>query len=574
MDLIQVLSKVIDISHSNIDINARINGILKILERNLENSTAAIYVLEKDRRLTLKYSTRRDPLILALSEFRPLLGEGVPGSVAQKREAQLFDIRSLPKRFGFLLLTQLDKVISDYSQFAFLPLSDESRCYGVLMIFSSRGTPFSEGEKRVFELVSKELTGLLKASELYRESGRRITELMALSEIGKVLISGRDLNSILRETALIVAKTLEADYVRILLKEKNGERSFRLTTYGHADDNVKEEIEAIEERLIREKGSLPNTSFDTYSIYAYPLVSKNVVIGVISVLARGEGKDDEKYHLLETISNYLSNGLENIILRAQLNDILAELNSANQRLIEQEKLKSLGEMTANIAHEIKNPLVVIGGFAKRLAKKLPLEQKERRYLNIILNEVSRLENILNEVLAYAKDVPLKRTLINMDELLSELIHFLKSDPHWDKVEIVKECEDGIPPVSCDPEQMKQVFFNIFVNAFEAMGAEGKIVVKIFKTEEGQTGYLCVSISDTGGGIDPLIFDNIFNPFFTTKERGTGLGLSISNKIVLSHRGKIEVENKRGVGATFLVYLPLNQNSTSEAGNGKMAQKKG
>lgn len=572
MDLAELLFKILEISHSNIDINARINGILKVLGRNLKASEAAIYVLERDKRLTLKYMSEKSPVTVLLAPYRPFVGEGIAGSVAQTREAQFFSIQNIPKRFGFLLHTELDNVISMYARFAFLPLSDESKCYGVLLVFSSAGFSFSEPEKKILELTAKELTGLLKTNELYMDSKRRITELMTLSEIGKVLISNRDLDSILKDTALIVAKTMEADFVHLILREKNGEKPPKSATYGETTEDVKVEIKRVEERVIREKRPLFNHSITGYTIYSAPIVSKGQILGAISMCKITERQsigEEEGYYLLDTISNYLSSGLENIMLRSQLRDILEELNSAHERILEQEKLRSLGEMTANIAHEIKNPLLVIGGFAKRLAKKIQLNPPEKRYLNIILREVGRLEAILGNILSYAKEVPLKRSIVSLDEVLTELIHLFKSDPLWEGIEITKEVDPDIPPVYCDPEQIKQVFVNILVNAYEAMAGEGKIEIRLFKRNIMRKDYVAVSISDTGGGIDPLIIDNIFNPFFTTKEKGTGLGLSISNKIVLNHRGKIEVQNQKGIGATFIVYLPAHEYSTSPLQNGKM-----
>ncbi|MCX7857342.1 MAG: ATP-binding protein [Deltaproteobacteria bacterium] len=578
MELVELISKIVDISHSNIDLDARINGILKLIQKYVEASDISIYILDKDKRLTLKYAVQNSLVTNLLSSYRPLLGEGVPGLVAQKREPHFYSIHNIPKRFGLLLQTELDNVLSNYRRFAFLPLCDESKCYGVLLVFSSVGSLFTDNEKKLFDIAARELTGLRKLGELYIYSSKRITELMTLSEIGKVLISSQDMDSILKGIGLIVAKTLGADFARVVLKEKNGDKHLLSAEYGGVSNEVKSEIKRIEKLVVEQGKRFSNIPvLENSLVYSSPIVSKGQVLGVISVVKRNDGtanSDDNGFYLLDTISNYLSSGLENIILRSQLKDIIDELNSAQERIIQQEKLRSLGEMTANIAHEIKNPLVIIGGFAKRLAKKLELKPPERRYLNIILREVGRLESILTEILTYAKDIPLNRTSVDIDEILTDLIHFFKSDPLWENVEFAKESEARLPRVFCDPQQIKQVFINILVNAYEAMAGEGKIKVRIFPKEILKKHYVGVAISDTGGGIDPLIIDNIFNPFFTTKERGTGLGLSISNKIVLSHRGKIEVENQRGVGATFIVYLPVCDDSTCVHQNDKMPRTQG
>ena len=212
-------------------------------------------------------------------------------------------------------------------------------------------------------------------------------------------------------------------------------------------------------------------------------------------------------------------------------------------------------MTANIAHEIKNPLVVIGGFTKRLAKKAHLDENESRYIEIITKEVARLEAILTEILNYVKEAPLLFELCNINELLDEVLYLLTSDKDWEGITITKHYDRNLQPALCDVQQIKQVFINILMNSFEAMQGKGPITISTESTMFQDQPFLTVSIKDTGGGVEPSFLDNIFNPFFTTKERGSGLGLAISNKIVTHHGGDVEVKNKPGEGVTFIVNLP-------------------
>ena len=220
-------------------------------------------------------------------------------------------------------------------------------------------------------------------------------------------------------------------------------------------------------------------------------------------------------------------------------------------------------MTANIAHEIKNPLVIIGGFTKRLAKKMQHEHAEDKYINIILKEVERLETILNEILNYVKESPTIAETCNINDFLDEILYLLSTDTSWERVNIAKDFDAMLPPIPCDSQQLKQVFINIFMNAHEAMNGHGKLTIKTARTSYNNQPFVSVSITDTGGGINPEIIDNVFNPFFTTKERGTGLGLAISNKIIRNHNGYIDIENTIGKGVTFIVYLPLKNNMKEE-----------
>ncbi len=169
--------------------------------------------------------------------------------------------------------------------------------------------------------------------------------------------------------------------------------------------------------------------------------------------------------------------------------------------------------------------------------------------------MARLESILTEVLNYVKETPLLFELCDINELLDEILYLLTSDKDWEGITIAKAYDRNLPPTLCDVQQIKQLFINILMNSFEAMKGKGSVAISTESTLLQGQPFLAISITDTGGGVEPSFLDNIFNPFFTTKERGSGLGLAISNKIVMHHGGDIEVKNKPGEGVTFIVYLP-------------------
>jgi signal transduction histidine kinase len=169
--------------------------------------------------------------------------------------------------------------------------------------------------------------------------------------------------------------------------------------------------------------------------------------------------------------------------------------------------------------------------------------------------VARLEAILTEVLNYVEESVLLFEVCDMNDLLDEVLYLVGSDKGWENIRIIKTYNERLAPVMCDVQQIKQVFINILMNSFEAMHGKGSITIDIENAVLDQKPFVAVSLKDTGGGVQPSFIDNIFNPFFTTKERGSGLGLAISNKIVTHHGGDIEVKNTPGEGVTFTVYLP-------------------
>ena len=575
MNPVDLLGKIIEISHSNLELTSRINSILNIISRDMYCEEVIIYTFDKDKRLTCRFANQKSVLFKILNQYRCHVGEGVVGSVAQKRSPLFYTMRDIPSRFGCLFYPELDGKLENYKAFAFLPLADDSYLYGVLVLSAVSRDALHDAEKIFLSILSREIGGILCSYELILSSKKRISELATLSELGKVLTSNAEPRELLKNIALIVAKSLNATFVTIKLGYALLKLDVHRFTYGVIDPSVQDHVGELEEtaaRLLRAV-SMKDCSPDEYensfrfSLFSAPVVSKNRVLGTLTICGEKTGQNyalgEDGQYLINTIANYISSGLENTLLNTRLRDAVRELSDAQKRLIEQEKFRSLGEMTANIAHEIKNPLVIIGGFTKRLARKVDLDRTENKYISIILNEVTRLESILNEVLNYVKETPLLTETCNINDYLDEVLYLITSDVSWEEIKIAKTHDPGLPPVVCDSQQLKQVLINILINAHEAMHGRGTITIQTKQATYESKPFVAISITDTGGGIDPAIIDNVFNPFFTTKERGTGLGLAISNKIIMNHKGHINVENIAGKGVTFTMYLPVKNHTTKE-----------
>ncbi len=575
MDSVNILGKVIEISHSNLEIASRIEAILNIVASEMNIEEAVLYTLDRDKRLSCRFMNRTSRLFEILSGYRCHVGEGVVGTVAQKRVPQYFTSRNVPPRFGCLFYADLDGATDRYRAFAFLPLSDDSFVYGVLLVCSSGKENIVDAEKILLSIISRELGGILRTYDLLVSSKKRISELATLSELGRVLTSATEPHFLLQNIATITAKSFNAAFITIKLAHSFVRLDFQRFTSGEIDAATEGPLRDLENEALRLRRATslgdhsPEAAPDggRFVLYCTPILSKDRVLGTITFCKKSEQlaiEEDDQY-LVSAVANYISSGLETSFLNTKLRDVLRELGDAQKRVIEHEKLRSLGEMTASIAHEIRNPLVIIGGFTKRLAKQVQLDEKDNRYIEIIIGEVARLEAILNEILDYVKDTSLLLEACNANSLLDELLYLLASDKAWERVRIVKDYQAEISSVVCDVHQIKQVFINIILNAFQAMGGGGTLTVRTEEALYQDRSCVAVSVADTGGGIEPSLLDNIFNPFFTTKEKGTGLGLAISNKIVMHHSGHIEVQNRAGEGAAFVVYLPINSKTPTREG---------
>lgn len=304
-------------------------------------------------------------------------------------------------------------------------------------------------------------------------------------------------------------------------------------------------------------------SFHYESFLVVPMVVKGSVKGAVYVdnMFRDRGLSDEDIHLLTMFASEAGLALENSELYENLEKALNDLQSAQDKLIQSEKLAALGEMAAQLAHEIKNPLTVVGGFASRMLKKLRMEAEVvdsksiENYAKVIVREVKRLERILNETLYFSggeKKPAFK--VVDINALVREVLGLFKEEFEESAIEAKTIFSPTAGRLKADPDQIRQMVWNIISNAELAMERGGTLTVETKNIDEPFDGVE-IMISDTGGGIPPEITGNIFNPFFTTRSGGTGLGLPIVHTIVTRHGGLINLDNRVGDGVIFHVLLP-------------------
>jgi signal transduction histidine kinase len=285
-----------------------------------------------------------------------------------------------------------------------------------------------------------------------------------------------------------------------------------------------------------------------------PLIWKEQLIGMIN-LSHKFNKDiysHEDIELLSTLANQTAIAIEN----ARLYENLKKSKSYIRRA---DRLASLGTLTAGLAHEIRNPLVAIKTLTQLLPERLDDEEFRNKFLNIASGEVDRIASLVTELLDFARPSDPKLESEDINTILDGMILLVSTETKKKQIKVIKNYASDLPPVQIDREQIKQVFLNVLLNAIEATSEKGRITVKtrsFLKTG----GEPCVQIefSDTGCGISEEHLEDIFNPFFTTKNTGSGLGLSISNQIVQDHKGYIAVESQLGKGSSFFINLPVEQ----------------
>ena len=296
------------------------------------------------------------------------------------------------------------------------------------------------------------------------------------------------------------------------------------------------------------------------SFAAVPLMVKGEARGAIYVdnLFQERSITEEDIQLLTMFASNASLAMENASLYESLQGALDTVRTTQGRLVQSEKLMALGEMAAKIAHEIKNPLTAIGGFARRIASPRAGggARSLERYAQIILKEVQRLERIINETLYFSREMVSAFRIVNLNAEIRDVLSMFREEFEEARISAVVNLPEDLPPISADPDQIRQVVWNLVSNAIQAMGGSGTLTVATHLADPAEGTGVVLEVSDTGGGIPRDVVHNIFNPFFTTKAKGTGLGLPIVHAIVEKHGGTIQLDNREGVGVAFSIFLPL------------------
>jgi len=248
--------------------------------------------------------------------------------------------------------------------------------------------------------------------------------------------------------------------------------------------------------------------------------------------------------------NLLRNLKEAIRRAENMNEALQE---SEQRLLQAERLSAIGKMTALVTHEIRTPLVSIGGFARRLLRCTPREDPRREEVEIILSEVARLESLLQELMGYSRLARPRFGPTDLNRIVASTLAIQQPDLESRNITIQMELDSDLPAVNVDESQIRQALVNLVSNALEAMPDGGKLTVSTRRDGD----FLEIGVSDTGVGIAREHWQDLFTPFFTTKPTGLGLGLPLVAQVVQNHDASMRFDSTPGVGTTFFLRLALH-----------------
>jgi len=282
------------------------------------------------------------------------------------------------------------------------------------------------------------------------------------------------------------------------------------------------------------------------------------VLVPIRLLALAAGSHEDKTldepDEVKALGNQISGLLESVDLTR------TQLRESREHLLQSEKLAQIGKLAAGVAHSIRNPLTSVKMRLFTMERTLSLSSTQKEDFEVISEEISHIDTIVRNFLEFSRPPKLKIQQVSPSDVVDMAIQLLRHriESYGVTVELVRQRR--LPEIDADPEQLKEVFVNLIVNACEAMGDGGRILIS---EEEGVTDpmgrVVVIRLSDNGPGIPEALREKIFQPFFTTKEEGTGLGLSIAARIIEDHKGCLNVKSRQSKGTSFIITLPCQGN---------------
>ena len=300
-------------------------------------------------------------------------------------------------------------------------------------------------------------------------------------------------------------------------------------------------------------------ALNTPEFICVPLIFKDRAIGAIIAdnLYSGRPIDDLSVELLTIFANQACLAIENAEIYREIEEKIEELEGAHEkleeahdRLLRSERLAEIGEISTRIAHEIRNPLSTIGGFARSIVKD-PTSERTERNAAIIADEVKRLERVISETLDFVRPTEPEKEAEDINSIIEELYPILEHRLKDNSIDFSVQYQPDVPRILADAGQIKQVILNTVQNSLEAMAQGGRIGIKASQDNP----YVKIEITDTGPGIPDGDIGDIFSPFFTAKTYGTGLGLAVCQKIIDDQGGKIDIHSTEGSGMTLTIRLP-------------------
>ena len=565
---------------STLKVEEVLQRFTELVRTRLSVDVVRIWLHERDTeyRLAAQAGLAEKPAP-ALTRFAP--GEGAVGWIMEHLTPLRMPDLQVDPRFRERAWAQAEGLLS----FVGVPLMLDDVPIGVLLCWTRQRREFTSDDVTLAEALATSAAVGIRNARLHEETQLRLRHTETLVAVSQALSATLDLTEVLRRATREMVRALGGDTGVAWLLTHDRSQFVPLVGYHIPKDVVGTPLAAslrmddpVIEALRVAKGPIAASDSQSEvwssmpaaqalphkSMLIQPIYWKDELIGGFSVLwlKKTHRFTPDELRLAEGIALQGALAVENSRLYEGVKEQMAELKRTQAQLVQSTKLAAIGELAANIAHEINNPLTTVLGFASFLTERLPATDPMREELGLIQEEASRARDIVRDLLQFSRQRDFAPESADVNTVLEQVIAMVRRQGALSAITVNERYARDLPAVELDVSRIKQVFLNIINNAVYVMPEGGSLTISTAAVNGG----VRVSFQDSGPGIAPEHRDRIFDPFFTTKPEvsGTGLGLSVSLGIVQSHGGTIEVETEIGRGSTFTVALPFRLEDESAA----------
>ncbi|GEN07679.1 hypothetical protein MFU01_27160 [Myxococcus fulvus] len=456
-----------------------------------------------------------------------------------------------------------------------IALRVRSRGVGTLSVLFREPRALTPLELETLQAMGTHFAAAIETHRLLQELRGRAEDMALLHEVARALATTLELDKLLATGVTSLARIIDTPDAYVLMPDPSGEwLEVRAVSGSHpellgrclparAPDSSATGLAYLTRELLMVEEAITDVRVDqdlresasAQSFLILPLVVRERPVGVMvaSETRRTRRFTPAEVERASAIANQLALALEGARLVEDLKDSYVELARTQEQLVRRERLAALGELSAVVAHEVRNPLGAIFNSVASIRRILGPDSPAEPLVDIVAEEADRLNRIVADLLTFARPPAPHPHPVPLAPLVEDAVRgALAESPGAVRVEL--DLEEDVPPVTVDERMMRQAFLNLAINAMQAMPQGGRLRAAVRRAAGSPE--VMVEFSDTGPGITAEVRARIFEPFFTTKAKGTGLGLAVVKRIIESHQGHLTLDSQPGTGTCFRLYLPL------------------
>jgi signal transduction histidine kinase len=562
-DKLKVLYRISDLLHSTTNPKVLLRRILREAVREMKATSGSIRFVDEEQQMletAVSYGLEES----RARESRLRVGQGVTGFVAKTGEAlRVDDVRLSPH------YVELKREVR--SELA-VPLVIEGDVIGVLNVDSNRIYAFSQDDERLLMALGAQASRVIQTSRLYESLNEQTRKLEGLFAAGQALISPEPLPEILQRITRTVLELMDIKLCSLMLL--NDKRELVLSAVSGGSENYtqrpnltvtgslvgqvvtrRQPMQVFDVRkAVRYRSAKMARKERLASLLSVPILFQEQLIGILNIYtARPRRFAEEEMTLLSGFASLCGIAIENAqryerVLRAE------------QSIRQTDRLATLGILSAEIAHEIRNPTTIISMLLHSLQEDHAVAAGREKDLEIIVDKIERINRIVSQVLTFSKGREMPLEWVDLNSAVEDLLFLVNHNISARQVVVKKQYDAQLPHVLGDRGHFDQVLLNLILNALEAMPNGGVLTIRTGMADAGNgstdAGAVQVVIRDTGVGISPDVLPQLFSPFVSTRKEGIGLGLFVSQKLMAQHGGSIDVKSAPGKGTTFTVQVPV------------------